>query len=113
MPFQPEELAGFLGERFTIVRRSDELLQGHLVAQEVLIGQLSQPRLWGTLLPPMLWLARALDRRLMRIEPPPASIWIMRLYECVLRDRTDVAANAGVWRGGGEADSEVQVDAPH
>ena len=89
MPFWPEELADFLGERFTILRRSNELSQAHLVAQEVLIAQLSQPRLWGALLRPMLWLARALDRRLMRIEPPPATIWIMRLYECAVCDRTD------------------------
>ena len=88
-PFQSEELADFLDERFTILRRSNELSQAHLVAQEVLIAQLSQPRLWGTLLRPMLWLARALDRRLMRIEPPPVTIWIMRLYECVVRDQTD------------------------
>jgi SAM-dependent methyltransferase len=93
MPFRTEELADFLGERFTILRRSNELSQGHLVAQEVLIAQLSQPRMWGTLLRPMLWLARALDRRLMRIEPPPATIWVMRLYECVVRDRAD--GNAG------------------
>ena len=89
LPFRPDELTGFLGERFTILRHSDELSQAHLVAQEVLIGKLSQPRLWGTLLRPMVWLARALDRRLMRVEPPPNSIWIMRLYECGVRDRTD------------------------
>jgi hypothetical protein len=89
LPFRPEELQGFLDERFTILRRSDELSNAHLVAQEALIAQLSQPRLWRTLLRPMLWLARALDRRLMRNRPPPNSIWIMRLYECVVRDRTD------------------------
>ncbi|HEX8646056.1 MAG TPA: class I SAM-dependent methyltransferase [Thermoleophilaceae bacterium] len=89
MPFWTEELENFLGERFTIVRRSNELSQSHLVAQEVLIAQLSQPRLWATLLRPIVWLARALDRRLMRIEPPPVTVWIMRLYECVVREGAD------------------------
>lgn len=96
MPFRSEELADFLGERFTIVRHSNELSQGHLVAQEALVAQLSQPRLWGAILRPMVWLARALDRRLMQIEPPLATIWIMRLYECVVRDRTDGRAGEGV-----------------
>ena len=95
LPFRPNELPAFLDERFTILARTDALSQAHLVAQEVLIAQLSQPRLWGALLRPMLWLARALDRRLMRIEPPPNSIWIMRLYECVVRDPTDADAD---WR---------------
>jgi SAM-dependent methyltransferase len=89
-----EELTGFLDERFTILRRSDELSMAHLVAQEVLIAQLSQPRLWGALLRPILWLARALDRRLMRIEPRPSSIWIMQLWECVVRDPVDSHAGA-------------------
>jgi SAM-dependent methyltransferase len=96
LPFRPEELVNFLGERFTILRRSNELSQGHLVAQEVLIAQHSQSRLWGMLLRPMLWLARALDHRLMQIEPPPASIWIMRIYECAVRERTGDRAGGRV-----------------
>ncbi len=99
LPFRHEELAGYLGERFTIARYSNELSQAHLVAQEILIAQLSQPRLWGMLLRPLLWLARTLDRRLMRIEPPPVSIWTMRLYECVVRDSTDGQAGGRLESG--------------
>lgn len=86
LPFRPEELIALLDERFAITRRSRELAMAHLVAQELLVAQLSQPRLWRALLPPLLWIARALDRRLLRVEPPPRGVWVMEFFDCTVRD---------------------------
>jgi SAM-dependent methyltransferase len=81
-PFDPGELEGLLGAHVTIERVVPALGLAHLVAQEMLVAQLSQPRLWAAVLPPAAWLARILDRRLLAVDPAPADVWVFRLYLC-------------------------------
>jgi hypothetical protein len=57
----------------------------HLVAQELLIAGLSQPRLWRVLRTPTLAVARRLDEALLRAEPAPSTVWIFELLVCTKR----------------------------
>jgi 2-polyprenyl-3-methyl-5-hydroxy-6-metoxy-1,4-benzoquinol methylase len=79
-PFVPGELEVLLGERVSLELVEPCLGTSVLVAQEVLLARLSQPRLWGAALAPILWVARALDRRMLAVDPKPAHIWVFYLY---------------------------------
>lgn len=82
-PFAPGELPALLGERFRVDSCTPRLALAHLVAQEVLLAGLSQPRAWAAAAPPLVAAARALDRRVM--ARPPAGVWVFELYLCTRR----------------------------
>jgi SAM-dependent methyltransferase len=83
LPFTPDELAGLLQRAgFTVLDRSPELSRAQLVAQELLLAGLSQPRLWRVALGPLLRLAVACDRRAVRRPVPPGDSWVFELYLC-------------------------------
>ena len=81
-PFEARELEGLLEEHVKIDRCVPGLATAHLVTQEMLMAQLSQPRFWQAALLPAAWLARALDRRLLAIDPAPSTVWVFHLYLC-------------------------------
>jgi hypothetical protein len=83
VPFAPDELAGLLSRAgFRVVERSAELSRSGLVAQELLLAGLSQPRLWRRLTGPLLRVAVALDRRTVRRPTPPGDGWVFELSLC-------------------------------
>lgn len=85
LPFEPEELEGLLAEGFVVDECRPVMSMAHLVAQELLVSGLSQPRLWGLLERPMLSLACALDRSFVARPVLPSSVWVFRLYLCTKR----------------------------
>jgi hypothetical protein len=54
----------------------------HIVAQEMLLAGLSQPRFWRAAAVPVLTAASMLDRAMLRSRPLPASVWVFQLYSC-------------------------------
>lgn len=90
VPFDPAELPDLLARAgFTVAERSAELSRAALVAEELLLAELSQPRLWRALAGPVLRLAAALDRRTIARPVPPGDGWVFELFLC---RRTAVAA---------------------
>lgn len=85
LPFEAGELEGLLEEHFIVDERRPVLSQAHLVAQELLLSALSQPRLWRALEGPVLALACALDRRLVSRAVLPSTVWVFELYLCTKR----------------------------
>lgn len=81
-PFRTAELEAVLSRRFAVVNRQPCICMGHLVAQEILVASLSQPRLWRAVQTPVLALARALDAHLLRRGPAPSTVWVFNLYVC-------------------------------
>lgn len=83
LPFAPDELAGMLERAgFTVLERSPEMSRAQLVARELLLAELSQPRLWRAALGPLLRLAVICDRRMARRAAPPGDSWVFELYLC-------------------------------
>lgn len=83
LPFAPDELPGLLSAAgFEVVERSAEVSRAGLVAQELLLAGLSQPRAWRLLTGPLLRLAAALDRRTVRRPVPPGDGWVFELSLC-------------------------------
>lgn len=83
-PFAPGELDAMLGRRAQVEVVTPCLGAAHLVAQELLLARLSQPRLWGAAMPAVLWVARALDRRLLKLTSLPTTMWVFHLYVATL-----------------------------
>jgi len=84
-PFTDGELEALLAPRFEVARSQPCLCMSHLVAQELLIAGLSQPRLWNALRTPVLGLARALDGRFLHRPELPSTVWVFQLYVCTKR----------------------------
>lgn len=83
IPFAPDELPALLAAAgFRVVERSAELSRSGLVAQELLLAGLSQPRLWRVARGPLLRLAVALDRRTIARAVPPGDGWVFELALC-------------------------------
>jgi SAM-dependent methyltransferase len=83
VPFAPGELAELLaGAGFEVQERTAEMSRAGLVAQELLVAELSQPRLWRTLMGPLLRLASACDRRVVGRPRPPGDGWVFELLRC-------------------------------
>ncbi|MEO7557140.1 MAG: methyltransferase domain-containing protein [Acidimicrobiales bacterium] len=78
--FEEDELQPMLQRHVRVDARVRAVSMSLLVAQELLIGELSQPRAFRLVRRPVLLLARALDRWLLRAEPPPASVWVFELF---------------------------------
>lgn len=88
VPFETGELEDLLTTADFIVDECRPVLSmAHLVAQELLVSALSQPRLWRAVERPMLALAAALDRRFVARPVLPSSVWIFQLYLCTKRPR--------------------------
>ncbi|HWG72584.1 MAG TPA: class I SAM-dependent methyltransferase [Acidimicrobiales bacterium] len=85
MPFGPGELDELLAPHFSIDVRRRCICMSHLVAQELLIAGLSQPKLWRVLRLPILVLARTLDGLLMRRGTLPSTVWAFQLFVCTKR----------------------------
>jgi hypothetical protein len=82
MPFVPGELPDLLSQRFRPGSRQRCLASSHLVAQELLLMALSQPRLARGLLWPGLTLARLLERGLLALPDPSPERWIYEMWVC-------------------------------
>jgi 2-polyprenyl-3-methyl-5-hydroxy-6-metoxy-1,4-benzoquinol methylase len=82
IPFQPDELTELLKEMFVVTRKPCTLYTP-LVAQELLVMELSYPRLIKLVKWPVLWFARFMERRRLKRRPLPANMWIIEAFECV------------------------------
>jgi SAM-dependent methyltransferase len=83
VPFAPDELAALLAAAgFAVHERTAEMSRAGLVAQELLLAGLSQPRLWRALRAPLLRLAVACDRRTVQRPVPPGDGWVFELLLC-------------------------------
>ena len=80
--FLPLELPHLLSGRFTIKNRSAEMLYTYPVAQELLLAELTYPRLVKLIKWPVLWLVRLFDRRALRKRMFPPNLWVFELFEC-------------------------------
>ncbi len=80
--FEPDELVDLLEEHLRVVDRVPVASSCFLVAEQLLLAELSQPRLWRALRWPLLTLSSALDRRLVAAEPPPTGVWVFELLVC-------------------------------
>jgi SAM-dependent methyltransferase len=87
IPFEAGELEDLLGADFVVDERRPVLSMAHLVAQELLISALSQPRLWRAVERPVLTLASVLDRRFVGRPVLPSNVWVFQLYLCTKRPR--------------------------
>ncbi|MDQ6839883.1 MAG: class I SAM-dependent methyltransferase [Actinomycetota bacterium] len=86
LPFEREELRLLLSQHFDVVATRPALCMSHLVAQELLVAGLSQPRASRMARRPILGLARALDRRFMAgTAPRPRTVWSFEVFVCKRR----------------------------
>lgn len=87
VPFEPGDLEQlFTGAGFAVTTVEPVLSMSHLVAEEVMLAQLSQPRLWALIGPVLMLAARLADRRLVKTGPAVPGSWVFNLYFC-RRDR--------------------------
>ncbi|MEO5678484.1 MAG: class I SAM-dependent methyltransferase [Acidimicrobiales bacterium] len=80
--FESDELVALLEEQVRVDERMPVASACFLVAEQLLLAELSQPRLWKTLRAPVLRVTSALDRRLVGASPPPDGVWIFELLIC-------------------------------
>jgi ubiquinone/menaquinone biosynthesis C-methylase UbiE len=80
--FEPDELVELLGEHLTVADRVPVASSCFLVAEQLLLAELSQPRLWRALRSPLLRISSLLDRRMVAADQPPAGVWIFELLVC-------------------------------
>jgi 2-polyprenyl-3-methyl-5-hydroxy-6-metoxy-1,4-benzoquinol methylase len=85
MPFEPDELPALISHYFTVQKRERCMASTHLVAQETLLMELSQPWLARLVRWPLLTIARYTERRILSLEPPPSDIWIFEMFECTAK----------------------------
>jgi SAM-dependent methyltransferase len=78
--FAPTELLALLESHFEVIDRRRCLCMSHLVAQELLIAKLSQPRLWSALGPPAVAAARLADRHFLKLGPVPRTVWVFEAF---------------------------------
>jgi 2-polyprenyl-3-methyl-5-hydroxy-6-metoxy-1,4-benzoquinol methylase len=83
IPFQPDEIPGLLQGNFTIQRRTRAMISSHLVAQQLLLTELTHPRFTRLVRWPILWFSRYFERHILRGELPPPNVWVFELLECV------------------------------
>jgi 2-polyprenyl-3-methyl-5-hydroxy-6-metoxy-1,4-benzoquinol methylase len=81
IPFLPDEIPALLNGHFTIQKREPFMVSSHLIAQEILLSELSYPRLAKLLGRPILWISRFLERQILRYHCP-ADLWVFELFEC-------------------------------
>jgi 2-polyprenyl-3-methyl-5-hydroxy-6-metoxy-1,4-benzoquinol methylase len=84
--FAPSEVLDHLESQFEVVDRRPCLCMSHLVAQELLIARLSQPRLWSALEPAVLAAARFADRSFLKHGPMPRTVWVFEAFVGKRRD---------------------------
>lgn len=80
--FEPDELVDLLEEHVRVVERIPVASSCFLVAEQLLLAELSQPRLWRAVRGPLLWASSLLDRRLVAACPPPSGVWVFELVLC-------------------------------
>ena len=80
--FEPDELVELLREHVRVVDRVPVASSCFLVAEQLLLAELSQPRLWRVLRSPLLRVSSLLDRRLVAATPPPTGVWVFELLVC-------------------------------
>ena len=79
-PFEGDELTALLNAAgLTVTYYRPVLCMAHLVAQEVLMASLSQPRLWAAATLPILVLASGLDRLALSRGQGHPRIWSFEL----------------------------------
>ncbi len=82
-PFRVGELESVLSAAgFSVVESSAVMCMSHLVAEDVLLAALSQPRFWTAAAVPLLGLARVADRMALRSAVRPPGLWMFTLYLC-------------------------------
>lgn len=79
IPFTPQELPDLLKPYFSLQRRTKCLALSREVAKELLLLGLSYPQLTRIIKWPFLWLARYLDRTIVKVNPP--EVWIFEMFE--------------------------------
>jgi len=85
--FEGDELVHLLEEHLRVIRRLPVASSCFLVAEQLLLAELSQPRLWRLLRGPLLRISSLLDRRLVAADPPPAGVWVFELLVCRAQSR--------------------------
>jgi len=80
--FEPHELADLLEEHMHVTERVPVASTCFLVAEQLLLAELSQPRLWRALRVPLLKVTSRLDRRLVAADPAPGGVWVFELLVC-------------------------------
>ncbi len=83
--FEPDELVRLLEVHVRVAERIPVASSCFLVAEQLLLAELSQPRLWRALRRPLLMASSLLDRRLVAADPPPEGVWIFELLVCRVR----------------------------
>ncbi|MCM8831910.1 MAG: hypothetical protein NC918_06945 [Candidatus Omnitrophica bacterium] len=83
MAFAQDDIPRLLYPHFTIKNRMRDIAISHLIAQEILLMQLSHPYLARLIKWPLLITAKYIERRLLSLEPPLPNIWIFEVFECV------------------------------
>lgn len=82
-PFRAGELESLLHDAgFSVAETAPVLCMSHLVAEDVLLAALSQPRFWTLATAPLLGMAHVADRRLLRSADRPPGLWVFTLYLC-------------------------------
>jgi SAM-dependent methyltransferase len=83
VPFAPDELVELVAAAgFAVQERTAEMSRSGLVAQELLLAGLPQPRRWRVQRGPLLRLAAACDRRTLQRPVPPGDGWVFELLLC-------------------------------
>jgi len=82
-PFLPNEIPDLLNGGFTIQRRERVLLYSYLIAQELLLAELTYPRLVKLVWWPILWFTRFKEHRILHRPTPPPNLWVLELFECI------------------------------
>lgn len=82
-PFRPGELEDLLGASgFSVLESSAVMCLSHLVAEDILLAALSQPRFWNAVTVPLLGLARLADHMALRGGGQPSGLWVYRHHLC-------------------------------
>ncbi len=80
--FEPAELVDMIEEHLQVSERIPVASACFLVAEQLLLAELSQPRLWRALRFPLLTVTSFLDRHLVAALPPPGGVWVFELLVC-------------------------------
>jgi SAM-dependent methyltransferase len=78
--FVGDELVELVQRRMVLTRREPVASMRFRVAEQVLLAEASQPRLWRAVRWPLLALTERLDGRLVRARQPLRDVWVFEMY---------------------------------
>ncbi len=82
IPFTLDELPGLVEDLYTISEHTRCMLASYLIAQELLLMQVSQPILGRLLALPLIPIAAWIDKAILREEQMPGGWWIFEMFVC-------------------------------